>query len=178
MSFALAIALLAASPVEAPASYPLDCSYVARDGELQSHGPCARIEDDLPRIDPAHLARMAFEHGLAEVRIDGVGIAYVRRDGRAVRVFILDNGGDYFKEGLVRGLRHGKLTYYDHDLRPVIATQYDWGYPFDHGRAEVCTGCKAVQVDAEHQAMVGGRWLVIDRSGRVVPTPSPLPLAN
>ena len=163
-----AVTLLAASPPAA--AFPLDCAYVARGGELEPHGPCARIEDDVPHIDPAHLARMTFEGGLAEVRIGGArtggGIAYVRRDGRAVSVFILDNGPDYFREGLVRGLRHGKLIYYDHALRPVIVTGYDWGYPFDHGRADVCTGCKEQRLDDEHSTMGGGRWAVIDRTGR------------
>lgn len=73
-----------------------------------------------------------------------------------------------FQQGFARGLRHGKLVYYDRALRPVIVTGYDWGYPFEHGRAEVCTGCTDKQLDDEHHAMVGGRWAVIDRKGRVV----------
>ena len=170
MIAALAVTLLAASPQTT--NFPLDCTYVARGGGLESHGPCARIEEDVPHIDPAHLARMTFENGLAEVRIGragtGGGIAYVRPDGRAVSVFILDNGADYFKEGFVRGLRHGKLVYYDRALRPMIVTDYDWGYPFDHGRAEVCIGCKEKRLDDEHGTMVGGRWSVIDRKGRVL----------
>lgn len=174
MSTALAFTLLAAAlqasaqAATGAAAYPLDCTYVARGGELEPRGPCARIEDDVPHIDPAHLARMAFERGLAEVRISDVGIAYVRRDGRAVSVFILDNGADYFEEGLVRGLRRGKLVYYNRKLRPVIMTGYDWGYPFDRGRAEVGTGCQAKQADAEHSIMVCTRWTVIDRNGREI----------
>jgi hypothetical protein len=88
-----------------------------------------------------------------------------------VNGFIPDNGADYFKEGLVRGLRHGKLVYYDRALRSVIVTNYDWGYPFEQGRAEVCMGCKETRLDDEHQTMVGGHWAVIDRKGRVLDTP-------
>ena len=152
----------------APTAYPLECSYVAKRGELDRQGPCARMEGDAPRIDPAHLARMAFDHGLAEVRIDTAGIAYVRRDGRAALVFIFDNGADYFKQGLARGLRHGKLVYYDRRLRPVIVTGYDWGEPFEHGRAGVCIGCKVEKLGDEHSYMAGGRWGVIDRRGKLV----------
>ncbi|PTQ60073.1 hypothetical protein C8J45_11324 [Sphingomonas sp. PP-CE-3G-477] len=166
MIAALAVTLLAASPQAT--AFPLNCTYVAQGGELEPHGPCARIENDVPHIDPAHLARMTFDGGLAEVRIRGAGIAYVRRDGRAVSVFILDNSADPFQEGLVRGLKHGKLTYYGRDLRPAIVTGYDWGYPFDHGRAEVCTGCKLKRLDDEHHTMVDGTWAVIDRKGHVI----------
>jgi len=171
MSMALAVALLTAAgdaSGRTSTAYPLDCAYTARGGELEPRGPCARMVDDVPQIDPAHLAVMTFSQGLAEVRIATAGIAYVRRDGRAAIVFTFDNGADAFKQGLVRGLRHGKLIYYDRRLRPQVVTRYDWGYPFDHGRAKVGTDCKTTQADPEHSTVVCARWAVIDRRGREI----------
>ncbi|MET0269598.1 MAG: hypothetical protein ABW173_04125, partial [Sphingomonas sp.] len=126
----LALATPSAGLPAAPDIYPLACAYAPRGGDLSPQGRCARLEDGVPRIDPAHLARMAFDRGLAEIRIISAGIAYARRDGHAAMVFILDNKGDAFAGGLVRGLRDGRLVYYDRRLRPRIVTAFDWGEPF------------------------------------------------
>ena len=163
------IALLPITQARAErAAFPLDCAYAPRGGELGPQGRCAGIDGGPLRIDPTHLARVAFDRGLAEFRIETMGIAYARRDGRAIPVFILDNGGDAFAEGRVRGLRDGHLVYYDRQLRPRIVTAFDWGEPFRDGRAVVCVGCTSQAADAEHSFMTGGRWGVIDRRGRLV----------
>lgn len=66
---------------------------------MEPQRPCARIVADVPQIDPDHLIRTTFDNGLAEVRIERAEIAYVRRDGRAVSVLIVDNGADPFRKG-------------------------------------------------------------------------------
>lgn len=53
------------------APYPLACAYFRRD--LDSYEHCARREDGRIRVAPAHLARMRFERGLAELRVPGIG---------------------------------------------------------------------------------------------------------
>ena len=152
------------------APYPLVCAYFRRD--LDSYAHCARREDGMVRVAPAHLARMRFERGLAELRVPGIGCLWVRRDGLALPVFLLDNGPDPFEQGLVRSWRNGKVAFYDRRLRLVLATPYDWAFTFNgRGEALVCEGCRS---DGwEPAAMVGGRWGLIDRTGRLV-----LPLAE
>ena len=150
--------------------YLLACVYFRRDLDQYEH--CARREDGMVRVAPAHVARMRFERGLAELRVPGIGCLWVRRDGLALPVFLLDNGPDPFEQGLVRSWRDGKVAFYDRQLRLVLTTPYDWAFPFNaRGEALVCEGCRS---DGRQPAsMVGGRWGLIDRTGRLV-----LPLAE
>ena len=152
------------------APYPLACAYFRRD--LDSYEHCARREDGMVQVAPAHVARMHFERGLAELRVPGIGCLWVRRDGLALPVFLLDNGPDPFEQGLVRSWRDGKVAFYNRRLRLVLATPYDWAFPFNaRGEALVCEGCRS---DGRQPAsMVGGRWGLIDRTGRLV-----MPLAE
>lgn len=147
------------------ANYPLSCTYFRSDLDQFEH--CARRDGEMIRIAPAHLAQMHFRGGVAEVRIPEVGCLWARRDGLAVPVFVLDNGSDPFEQGLTRGTHHGKVAFYDRHLRLVLATDYDWSFPFNgKGQALVCTGCRS---DGQQPAsMVGGRWGIIDRKGRIV----------
>ncbi|KQQ12036.1 hypothetical protein ASF53_15345 [Methylobacterium sp. Leaf123] len=154
----------------AASAYPLACAYFRRDLDQYAH--CARRDGGMVRVAPAHAARMHFERGLAELRVPGVGCLWVRRDGLALPVFILDNGPDPFEQGLVRSWREGKVAFYDRRLRLVLATPYDWAFPFNaRGEALVCEGCRSDGRDPA--SMVGGRWGLIDRTGRPV-----MPLAE
>lgn len=152
------------------ASFPTRCAYTSRGGELTPVERCARRENDGFRIAPDHLARMVFTRGLADVGVDGVGWAYVRRDGVGRGVETFDNGPDPFVEGLTRARSGGKIVFLDRRLRPRLVTRYDWASPFEHGRARACTGCVG-QTDGEHGWMTGGRWVEIDRHGREFPAP-------
>ncbi|MCG5245967.1 hypothetical protein [Methylorubrum extorquens] len=157
-------------PALGAAPYPLACAYFRRD--LDSYAHCARREDGIVWVAPAHFARMRFERGLAELRVPGIGCLLVRRNGLALPVFMLDNGPDPFEQGLVRSWRDGKAAFYDRRLRLVLATPYDWAFPFNaRGEASVCEGCRSD--GREPAALVGGRWGLIDRTGRLV-----LPLAE
>ncbi|TFZ60874.1 hypothetical protein E4V01_03425 [Methylorubrum sp. Q1] len=166
----VALPLPALGAGQGPATFPLACAYFRRD--LDSYEHCARQDDGMVRVAPAHVTRMHFERGLAELRVSGIGCLWVRRDGLALPVFMLDNGPDPFEQGLVRSWRDGKVAFYDRRLRLVLATPYDWAFPFNaHGEALVCEGCRS---DGRQPAsMVGGRWGLIDRTGRLV-----MPLAE
>lgn len=166
----VALPLLALGAGQGAAAYPLACAYFRRD--LDSYEHCARREDGMVRVAPAHLARMRFERGLAELRVPGIGCLWVRRNGLALPVFLLDNGPDPFEQGFVRSWRDGKVAFYDRRLRLVLATPYDWAFPFNaRGEALVCEGCRSD--GRQPAAMVGGRWGLIDRTGRLV-----MPLAE
>lgn len=151
--------------VAGAADYPLACHYLVH--ELDRFARCARRAGDAVRITPAHTRRMLFEHGLAEVRIPGLGCLWARRDGLARPVFTFDNGPDPFVHGLTRGWLGGKVAFYDRRLRIFLATDYDWSFPFNaRGQALVCKGCRSD--GHEHASMIGGRWGIIDRTGHLV----------
>ncbi|WP_419828632.1 hypothetical protein [Methylobacterium sp.] len=157
---------LAPQAVQARAggAYPLACRDVHADFARTEH--CARRAGDFVRIDPVRLARMPFRGGVTEIVVDGVGSLWARRDGLALPVFPLDNGPDPFAQGLVRARHAGKVAFHDRRLRRVLATNFDWSFPFNaRGEALVCQGCRSD--GREPSAMVGGRWGLIDRRGRL-----------
>ncbi len=155
--------------------YSLACIYSARESadnptpELEVHERCAEIgEDGRPRIAARHLEAVARTRGLAKMLIDDW--YYVRPDGSSLRVITFDNGADSWAEGLVRSVRDRKMVYLNEAFEEVIPPRYDWGWPFENGRALVCRGCRKGDPDGEHTPMVGGSWGYIDRSGiEVVP---------
>lgn len=151
--------------------FPLDCLYAADDpaAGLESHPECAVREGGRIRVSETHLARMSYsEEGLASALIDRQWY-YLRRDGKSLPVLTYDNGPDFFSEGLTRSLVDGKMAYFDIELRQVIAPKYDWGWPFEDGRALVCLGCKAGAPDGDgHTSITGGKWSYIDKKGAKV----------
>ena len=109
------------------------------------------------------------KRNLAEVWQNGQWF-YVNRGGKAIRVFTFDNGPDYFSEGLTRSETENKITFFSSALQPILVTPYTWASPFVKGCSVVCVGCRSVPMHAgsEYQTMKGGRWGIIDRSGREV----------
>ena len=101
-------------------------------------------------------ARLRFDrHGIAAVWMEGLkGFYYVGRDGHMVPVVAYDNGPDAFVEGRARTQVDGKIGYIDRKLRVVIPPRYDWGFPFEHGKAVVCSGCA---LKPDRRAPAGGR---------------------
>ena len=156
-----------APALSAPVRDVRPCLLVSRAFEVVEARDCVRVGPGGVRVAPWCRRPACFTGGLGQVAVRGMGWLYVRRDGRAALVETFDNGPDPFAEGLARSRVGGKVAFVDRRLRPRIVTDYDWASPFEHGRADVCTECRAV-ADGEHSVMEGGRWGVIDRQGRVV----------
>ncbi|MDJ0895762.1 MAG: WG repeat-containing protein [Alphaproteobacteria bacterium] len=94
--------------------------------------------------------------------------AYIDRTGRVVIYpYLYDNGPDYFSEGLARFEVEGRIGFFDRYGKVAIAPRFDFAWPFEEGRAVVCSGCRS-QPMGEHSMMVGGKWGYIDSSGAVV----------
>jgi hypothetical protein len=180
------LSLVASAPgSSAPSEAKLDCHYSTRPSakqpapEIEPHPGCgSRSADGTIKLSSATLSEIDFDaQGLARVAIDAGSWLYVRRTGAVLEVLAVDNGPDDFAEGLVRGLRDGKVVYFDRSFKVVIGPKYDFGWPFEHGRAMVCVDChlsapSASQCD-EHIPVLGGRWGFIDHRGReVVPVQS------
>jgi hypothetical protein len=166
----LTVAPCAAQSLPAGTSaFPLACSFASTSGELDFEQACAAMDGTTLVLAPHVISRLDHAKGLSRFAVPGSGWHYRRRDGTTQRMYMFDNGPDDFVEGLARAIVAGKIAYVDRHLRIRIAPRYDWGDRFDHGRAEVCIGCRSVPVgDGEHSVMEGGRWGMIDKSGREV----------
>jgi hypothetical protein len=152
-------------------TFPLPCTYAGTDprGELRTHAECAAFRGDRLFISQERLASLFFAtDGLAQVLIDGTWY-YVKPNGDLLSVLAFDNGADSYSEGLVRSMVDGKIAYFDTAFDRVIEDRYDWGWPFEGGRALVCIGCLPGPADADgHRAMEGGVWGYIDRRGKEI----------
>ena len=135
--------------------------------------------DGRPRLTRSYLTRLRYDRdGLASVLLlDGTDPRkfqwfYVRRGVIPVPVESMDNGPDYFEDGLARSRVGGKIGYIDRKLNLVIPATYDGAYPFKDGVAVVCTACTYVSdstaSEGERGWYEGGQWGRIDRKGRVV----------
>src|SRR5882672_10666550 len=109
--------------------------------------------DGRPRLKRSYLARLRYDRdGLASVLLFGgtdkrkAQWFYVRRGVIPVPVESMDNGPDYFEDGLARSRVGGKIGYIDRKLNLVIPATYD----------------------GERSWYEGGQWGRIDRRGRVV----------
>lgn len=123
-------------------------------------------------VIPAHyqIARDFTAGGIAAV-VDKEGWVYIDRRGQIViRPFPVDNGPDYFSEGVGRFRQKGKFGYFDERGKVVIPPRFDYAAPFSYGLAAVCMGCTE-RADGEHTSWQGGRWGYTDKQGRIAIAP-------
>lgn len=110
--------------------------------------------------------------GLACVVDGGAWVCIDGRGAEVVRPFIFDNGPDGFAEGLARFVEGDKVGFFDESGARVIPARLDFARGFAGGRAAFCAGCtRKCEADGEHCGMVGGKWGLIDRTGKEVVAP-------
>jgi hypothetical protein len=163
----LGIAFLVALPVGASAG----ARCIPFSDGWNDFSACTRVDASGQwRVKAADLRALRFDrHGAAAVWMEGLqAFYYVARDGHMVPVVAYDNGPDAFVEGRARTQVDGKIGYVDRKLKVVIPPRYDWGFPFEHGRAVVCSGCAPKPDGGEHQLVEGGMWGAVDRNGREI----------
>jgi hypothetical protein len=111
------------------------------------------------------VAREFSAGGVAAV-VDGSEWVYIDRTGkRLLTPLVVDNGPDYFCEGLARFVRARKVGFFDERGRVVIEPRFDFALPFSEGLSAFCEGCREVS-DGEHKRVAGGKWGFLDTSGR------------
>ena len=147
---------------ESPAGTP--CLFSLARGEVPN---CVYTKFNGRRfISPRYLKALSFDrYGLATVRVDD-GWMYVDRHGNALITGVptVDNGPDYFRDGLVRFVKDEKYGFADRKGRIVIQPIYDGAMPFEEGKAKVCQGC-VIKRTGEYQFFSGGRWILLDTKG-------------
>ncbi len=80
-------------------------------------------------------------------------------------IVTFDNGPDYFKEGLVRAERNGKMGFANEYGQIVIPCKYDFAWPFEGGKAKVSFKVEEI-ADGEHTQVDSEMWFFIDRQGQ------------
>src|SRR3954471_11715481 len=152
----VATAILVATVIAG--DFPLPCRFMVDLPDLSKVPNCAKREDAHIVVSKAALeSGFFFEHGLARALIDHTWY-YIKRDGTTLAVITFDNGPDDFAEGLTRSRINDKIAYFDRQFKQVIPPKYDWGWPFENGKALVCVGCKEHSRHGdEHRRMEGGR---------------------
>jgi hypothetical protein len=105
--------------------------------------------------------------GIAAV-VDETGWVFIDAQGNIlIRPFIVDNGPDYFQEGLARFVACGKFGFFNPRGQVVIQPHFDFALPFSEGLAAYCIGC-LMKREGEHNFVEGGRWGYMDRKGKTV----------
>jgi hypothetical protein len=156
-------------PLRIGSSIPCDFAYAERN----EVSPCAdRMPDGTIVVRREAMARAGVKFpndGVGEALIDHQ-LYFVTPQGRTAPAKISDNGADYFVEGLARTVRNGKIGFVNIRLDEVIPPQWDFASSFDDGVAHVGVG-GALHYRGwrdEHGRVVGTRWGIIDRSGKLV----------
>jgi hypothetical protein len=119
-------------------------------------------------IQPKYIMANEFnEYGIAAV-IDDSGWVYINKKGeKIIRPLVVDNGPDYFIEGLSRYVDDNKYGFFNEKGHIIIKAEFDYALPFSEGRSAVCKGCFETK-DGEYSFYEGGKWGFIDRNGKIV----------
>ena len=162
-------------------SIELACSYYGKPkgdilyGENESFKDCGTLIGDKLTLKKKHLDNIGFLKGEeAQYQLNTIyssaGFFYITKTGKTLKMYIFDNGADYFSEGLARYISNNKLGFTDTKLNIIIPAQYDYALPFNNGFAIVSNGSHQTRdfPEDEHTSIVGGVWGAIDKNGTVV----------
>ncbi|GAA3956801.1 hypothetical protein [Allohahella marinimesophila] len=147
------------------------CFYPSKqdDGSYDHFDACGLIEGDQIKLAKAHAENVLFnEHGLACVIMSPADTFYIHDSGRSQRVYFYDNGCDYFKEGLARGLVDGEMVFINPALDTVLAPGFELISHFNYGHSVVCNGPFEEEKHGEHTFLTGGKCGLIDKQGDLV----------
>ena len=122
-------------------------------------------------IPPSYVVAQPFSpEGIAAVA-DGSGWAYINpKGGVVIKPFVIDNGPDYFSEGLARFTEGDKFGFFDQSGKVIIPPSFDFVLPFSDGMAAFCEGCRE-EVQGEHRIIKSGKWGFLDKKGDAVIPP-------
>lgn len=127
-----------------------------------------RLKDGTIRIKPGYIVAEDFSKEGVAFAADMAAWVCIDDHGKVLlRPFIFDNGPDNFSEGLARFTEGGRMGFFNNKCQAAVPALYDFALPFQDGAAEVCLGCKEIRA-GEHMTISGGRWGLIDASGKVL----------
>ncbi len=94
-------------------------------------------------------------------------IAINRNEQELFKVFTVDNGPDYIREGLFRIVKNHKTGFANTKGEIVINPQFEYVTPFNNGLAAFCKKCRFIK-EGEHTSVSGGLWGFVNKKGAIV----------
>ncbi|MBN23308.1 MAG: hypothetical protein CL678_18630 [Bdellovibrionaceae bacterium] len=149
---------------------PLEsCVFPTQNGLEKIDRCVSKINHSYQLTAPA-LKQIKFNSNGLSTGYLGKNCFWAHLSGKVIQSHCYDNGPDYFKEGLARYINSNQqFGFINSSLEVVIKAQYDFAFPFQHGKSKVCTGCKRVQSKkGTHSSFSGGEWKIIDKKGKVI----------
>lgn len=149
------------------------CYYISKQDEgFSGHDDCGVITGDNVDLQRDHLDNLRYDsNGLSCVLFPDGDAFYISETGRSHRVYFFDNGCDYFRQGLTRGIVDGRMVVVNRDLEVVSSTGFDFIMPHDCGYSIACNGPFEIESYGEHRLMRGGTCGLLDRKGDLVMEP-------
>lgn len=148
----------------------VSCMFPNRQNKMIIESCAIKMSNDSFEVDRFVFGIIQFDKdGLAGGSIGESGCYWLNNKGVLRKTHCFDNGADYFQDGLVRYINSdGLFGYMDKKLKIRISAKYTFAFPFEHGYARVCNGCRAENVDSEHKVQLGGHWMIINKRGKMV----------
>ena len=158
-----------------------ECAYYTKPqpneeyGEIETFKDCGTLVGDTLTLKEKHIKNIGFQKGVeAKYGLNAIyssaGFFNITKEGKTLKMYIFDNGTDYYSEGLARYIANNKIGFTDTKLNIIIPAKYDYALPFKNGFAIVSNGCHKERrfPQDEHTFMVGGLWGAIDKNGTVI----------
>jgi len=162
-------------------SKSFQCSYYVKPtkelpyGEIKSFNDCGTLRGDELILKEKHIKNLGFKKGeeskyALTTIYSSAGFFNVTQEGKTLKMFIFDNGTDYFREGLARYISNGKIGFANTKLEVVIPAKYDHAQPFKNGIAIVGNECHKERAtpQEEHYSIECHFWGAVNKKGEVV----------
>lgn len=150
------------------------CQFIAKpDSEVPDHDSALCINDTEVIMNKKYLDKLViYDNGFANWTCGKYKNVFINKNGRVVLwgVAYIDNGPDYFNNGIVRITRKNKWGYGNKEGKLIVKPIYDGALPFDNGKGKACIGCvdKCVEgSNCEYHYFSGGNWFEIDTLGNI-----------
>lgn len=139
------------------------------NGSFLHSDECGSIQGDNLKLDKRFLDNVFYDaNDLACLLFSAKDAFYVHKNGASQRVYFYDNGCDYFKEDLARGVVNDKMVFINNRLKVLISPGFELLSHFDYGHSVVCNGPFEEELQGEHSFLKGGRCGLMNRQGTLV----------
>ncbi|GBF49984.1 hypothetical protein LPTSP4_15050 [Leptospira ryugenii] len=109
------------------------------------------------------------KYGIAIILREEGWFAIDKKKKILYQVYTFDNGPDYISDGLYRIVDGSKFGFANEKGKVIVPPKYDFVWPFEDKRAQVCIGCRFRKV-GEHTEIIteGATVFSINQSGKEI----------